>query len=83
MRFVEARYGEFVLLNPPLSWRTVLLWLAPLAALLAAIWTTARAWRRRQPRRRRARAVTPLSDDEEGKLRAILAENEGEPPIRD
>ncbi|MBC7832839.1 MAG: cytochrome c-type biogenesis protein CcmH [Hyphomicrobium sp.] len=31
MRFVEDRYGEFVLLNPPLSWRTLLLWLAPLA----------------------------------------------------
>ena len=49
MRFVEDRYGEFVLLNPPLSWRTILLWLAPLVALLAAVWTTARAWRRRQP----------------------------------
>ncbi len=83
MRFVEDRYGEFVLLNPPLSWRTVLLWLAPLAALLAAIWTTARAWRRRQPQQAASPAVTPLSDDEEGKLRAILAENEGEPPIRD
>jgi cytochrome c-type biogenesis protein CcmH len=82
MRFVEDRYGEFVLLNPPLSWRTVLLWLAPLAALLAAIWTTARAWRRRQPQAA-SPAVAPLSDDEESKLRAILAENEGEPPIRD
>ena len=82
MRFVEDRYGEFVLLNPPLSWRTVLLWLAPLAALLAAIWTTARAWRRRQPQAA-SPTVRPLSDDEESKLRAILAENEGEPPIRD
>jgi cytochrome c-type biogenesis protein CcmH len=82
MRFVEDRYGEFVLLNPPLSWRTVLLWLAPLVALLAAIWTTAQAWRRRQPQAA-SPAVTPLSDDEESKLRAILAENEGEPPIRD
>jgi cytochrome c-type biogenesis protein CcmH len=82
MRFVEDRYGEFVLLNPPLSWRTVLLWLAPLLALLAAVWTTARAWRRRQPLAASA-ALTPLSADEEDKLRSILAENEGEPPIRD
>ncbi len=82
MRFVEDRYGEFVLLSPPLSWRTVLLWLAPLLALLAAVWTTARAWRRRQPQVANA-ALTPLSADEEDKLRSILAENEGEPPIRD
>ncbi len=82
MRFVEDRYGEFVLLNPPLSWRTLLLWLAPLVALLAAVWTTARAWRRRQPLAAGA-SVTPLSADEEDRLRAILAENEGEPPVRD
>ncbi|MEO8420554.1 MAG: cytochrome c-type biogenesis protein [Hyphomicrobium sp.] len=82
MRFVEDRYGEFVLLSPPLSWRTVLLWLAPLLALLAAVWTTARAWRRRQPLVANA-SLTPLSVDEEDKLRSILAENEGEPPIRD
>jgi cytochrome c-type biogenesis protein CcmH len=82
MRFVEDRYGEFVLLKPPLSWRTVLLWLAPLLALLAAVWTTARAWRRRQPLVASA-TPAPLSADEEDKLRSILAENEGEPPIRD
>ena len=82
MRFVEDRYGEFVLLNPPLSWRTVLLWLAPLLALLAAVWTTARAWRRRQPLVANA-TPAPLSADEEDKLRSILAENEGEPPVRD
>jgi cytochrome c-type biogenesis protein CcmH len=82
MRFVEDRYGEFVLLTPPLSWRTVLLWLAPLLALLAAVWTTARAWRRRQPLVAGATPV-PLSADEEEKLRSILAENEGEPPVRD
>ena len=82
MQFVEDRYGEFVLLNPPLSWRTMLLWLAPLVALLAAVWTTARAWRRRQPQVAGA-SVTPLSTDEEDRLRAILAENEGEPPVRD
>ena len=82
MRFVEDRYGEFVLLNPPLTWRTVLLWLAPLLALLAAVWTTARAWRRRQPLVAGA-TPAPLSADEEDKLRSILAENEGEPPVRD
>jgi cytochrome c-type biogenesis protein CcmH len=27
--FLVARYGEFVLLRPPLGWHTLLLWLAP------------------------------------------------------
>jgi len=82
MRFVEDRYGEFVLLNPPLSWRTVMLWVAPLLALIAAVWMTARAWRRRQPQAANA-TITPLSPDEESKLRSILAESEIEPPVRD
>jgi cytochrome c-type biogenesis protein CcmH len=82
MRFVEDRYGEFVLLNPPLSWRTIVLWVAPLLALIVAVWMTALAWRRRQPRAADA-TVPPLSPDEEGKLRSILAESEVEPPVRD
>jgi cytochrome c-type biogenesis protein CcmH len=84
MQFVEDRYGEFVLLRPPLSWRTVVLWLAPLLALLVAVWMTARAWQRRQPHvGATSQNVVPLSDDEERKLRSILAEREGEPPARD
>jgi cytochrome c-type biogenesis protein CcmH len=34
--FLVARYGEFVLLKPPLSWHTVALWGLPPAA--AAYW---------------------------------------------
>ncbi len=30
------------------SWRTIVLWVSPLLALLVAMWMTARAWRRRQ-----------------------------------
>ena len=33
--FLVARYGEFVLLRPRLSAHTVLLWLAPFAAIVA------------------------------------------------
>jgi cytochrome c-type biogenesis protein CcmH len=81
VQFVEDRYGEFVLLNPPLSWRTVLLWLAPLLALLVAVWVSARAWRRRQLRSGAAdAAAAPLTPDEEAKLRKILADNADVPP---
>ena len=84
MQFVEDRYGEFVLLRPPLSWRTLVLWASPLLALIVAVWMTAQAWRRRQmPAGAPGGAAAPLSADEEEKLRAILAENEVEPPGRD
>ncbi|HMA58354.1 MAG TPA: cytochrome c-type biogenesis protein [Pseudolabrys sp.] len=33
--FLVARYGEFVLLKPPVEWRTFLLWGLPPTALLA------------------------------------------------
>jgi cytochrome c-type biogenesis protein CcmH len=45
--FLVARYGEFVLLRPRFSTRTLLLWSAPLGVLLLgglAIWV---GWRRR------------------------------------
>jgi cytochrome c-type biogenesis protein CcmH len=35
LAFVEARYGEFVLLRPKLNAHTLLLWLAPLLLLVA------------------------------------------------
>ena len=35
--FVVARYGEFVLLKPPFSMETILLWLMPLLALGGAV----------------------------------------------
>jgi cytochrome c-type biogenesis protein CcmH len=48
--FLVARYGEFVLLRPPLGWNTILLWLTP-GLLLAAgvIALGAAAHRRSKP----------------------------------
>lgn len=80
MQFIESRYGEFVLLRPPLSWRTVILWAAPPLALLIAIWTSMRAWRRRRTLTAAAGEAAPLSADEEKRLRQILAQSESEPP---
>ena len=33
LNYMKSRYGAFVLLKPPLMWRTVLLWAAPLGVL--------------------------------------------------
>lgn len=47
LAFIEARYGEFVLLRPRLSWHTLALWLTPfllLAGAAVALFRNAR-WR--------------------------------------
>jgi cytochrome c-type biogenesis protein CcmH len=72
--FMVARYGEFVLLKPRLAWHTVILWAAPLLALLAGLAVTLRAIRRRsgfvvaEPAR--------LTESERAKLVAIEAAQE-------
>jgi cytochrome c-type biogenesis protein CcmH len=79
MEFIEDRYGEFVLLRPPFSWRTVILWAAPPFALLLAVWMSVRAWRRRQTlSAATAGEAAPLSADEESRLRKILSESQGD-----
>ncbi|HEY8124965.1 MAG TPA: cytochrome c-type biogenesis protein [Methylocystis sp.] len=67
--FVHSRYGDFVLLRPPMKSGTLLLWAAPLIALLAgaaAVWMAAR--------RRASIVATPakaLSDEERARLKTL------------
>ncbi|MDJ0450063.1 cytochrome c-type biogenesis protein CcmH [Methylocystis sp. JR02] len=73
--YVHSRYGDFVLLRPPLKMGTILLWAAPLLALLAgaaAVWSASR-------RRRAAPAgSTELTAEERARL-AALGLSEGQP----
>ncbi|CAH1669670.1 Cytochrome c-type biogenesis protein CcmH [Hyphomicrobiales bacterium] len=66
--FLVARYGEFVLLRPPVTTTTVLLWGAPFLILGCGAIAIALGVRRR---RRQALAV-PLSDEEKARLEAAL-----------
>jgi len=68
--FMVARYGEFVLYAPPLSGRTVLLWLGP-AGLLAA-GAAAVAVIVAQRRRPRPASASGLSDAERHRLASLL-----------
>ncbi len=77
VRFIEDRYGEFVLLRPPLSVRTVVLWLAPFLVLLVAIAMAARGVMRR--RVLPGTGAPPLTGEEEEKLRALLADGKTPP----
>ncbi len=69
-RFVVARYGEFVLLRPPFSTSTLILWLGPPLMLLLTL-TFLLMMVRRQKAAREAK-VAPLSAAEASRLEALL-----------
>lgn len=69
--FVHARYGDFVLLKPPVRPETYLLWAAPVIALATGLFLAAGAVRRR---RVATAAPAPLSAEEEARLAALLDE---------
>ncbi|MDW9854679.1 cytochrome c-type biogenesis protein CcmH [Sinorhizobium meliloti] len=66
--YVVSRYGEFVLLNPRLEAKTLVLWGMPAILLVAGIITLVVAARRRGARRPGA----PLSDEEQERLDRLL-----------
>jgi cytochrome c-type biogenesis protein CcmH len=67
--YVRARYGDFVLLRPPLETGTLLLWGGPLLILVVGGLAIARFYRTR-----REDPVAPLSPDERRRLASVLAE---------
>jgi cytochrome c-type biogenesis protein CcmH len=65
--YLVARYGDFILLKPPMSARTVLLWLTPAVVLaIGGAIMLRRAWKGRKP------AEEPLSPEEEARLGTLL-----------
>ncbi len=71
MRFITDRYGQFVLLNPPVGRNTLLLWATPILLLAASAlyW-----WRRREPAvAMPAGPTAPLSVDEQQRLDKLLS----------
>lgn len=72
--YVVQRYGEFVLLRPPVSLETVLLWVAPLLLLAGGAVVARRQFRSagRSVGSRGAAADAPLSAEEARRLDQIL-----------
>jgi cytochrome c-type biogenesis protein CcmH len=62
--FLQARYGDFVLYDPPFKPGTWLLWLAPLIFLGLGLWVLMRVLRRRPP--------VVLSAEDQARVRHIL-----------
>jgi cytochrome c-type biogenesis protein CcmH len=73
MNFLVARYGEFVLLRPPLAWHTAALWGLPPAALLIGVVAIIVLVRRR--RSAAPKQAANLTADEEARLSELLRES--------
>jgi cytochrome c-type biogenesis protein CcmH len=73
-QFLVARYGDFVLLRPPLKLATLALWGAPFLALAAGGVAVAVAYRRRN----RPAAPIGLNPNEMERLRQLGVEDSGE-----
>jgi cytochrome c-type biogenesis protein CcmH len=69
LNFLVSRYGEFVLLRPPLEWNTLLLWGLPPAALVAGTIALFIVSRRRHTA---STEVQPLSPDEKRRLSTLV-----------
>jgi cytochrome c-type biogenesis protein CcmH len=74
--FLTARYGDFVLLQPPVKPATWGLWFGPLAVLVVAAGGIVVYLRRRGSR---DQAGAPLSADEQARLDALLREASDRP----
>ncbi len=71
IKFLVSRYGEFILLKPPLSWNTVALWGAPPTLLLAGLLMILIGERRRRAMQPAAETAK-LSAAEEARLAEIV-----------
>jgi cytochrome c-type biogenesis protein CcmH len=70
--YMVARYGDYVLLNPPFKTATAILWLGAPVVLLLAAGLLYKAGRRRSARAAAAQS-TPLTEEERRRLAALLA----------
>jgi cytochrome c-type biogenesis protein CcmH len=79
IEFLVARYGDFVLYNPPVKPATYLIWFGPFVLLLVAAVLLLRA-----VRRQKATPVSEISAEERQRLTALLgtspAEDKGNKP---
>ena len=63
---LQARYGDFVLYDPPMRTDTMLLWLVPIGLLIGAAAAIAHMARRR--------AVAPLEEEDRARVERLLGE---------
>jgi cytochrome c-type biogenesis protein CcmH len=73
VKFITDRYGDFVLLKPPVEPATYVLWFGPIAVLLLAAGGALLYLRRRKA----VPPAAPLSAAEQSRVETLLHEGEG------
>jgi len=72
--YLRDRYGDYVLMSPPLQTNTILLWAGPaILVLLGGLWFLLRL--RRQP----VASKADLSDEDRARIAAALSDEGGAP----
>ena len=74
IRYIVERYGDWVLLKPPVKAGTIFLWAGPAVILMLAIVLIALWYRRRGGPA--GRTVEPLSLDEQNRLKDLLGDGD-------
>ncbi|OSQ44385.1 cytochrome c-type biogenesis protein [Thalassospira alkalitolerans] len=72
--YIVERYGDYVLLNPPLKPETYILWISPILLALFALIAVIAFYRRKQ--REDGAGPKSLSDQEEKRLTEILGSSQ-------
>ena len=75
--FLVVRYGDWVLLNPPLKTRTLILWASPFVLLVVGGFFMFRFLRRKSDRTATAVTPAPLSAEEQAELDKLLRNEDG------
>ncbi|WP_321395304.1 cytochrome c-type biogenesis protein [Emcibacter sp.] len=73
LSYMTDRYGDWVLLKPPLKSKTMMLWFSPLILLVSGAGFAVLYLRRRPSS---VSAASPLSAEEEARLEKLLKETE-------
>jgi cytochrome c-type biogenesis protein CcmH len=73
IEFVADRYGDFVLLRPPVKASTLTLWISPIAILIVGVIFLLMRFRKQE--KNMPVKVPPLSSEETKKLEAALGED--------
>lgn len=75
LAYMTDRYGDWVLLKPPLKGKTMMLWFAPLVLLVIGAGVAVLYLRRRPSA---VPGAAPLSAEEEARLEKLLNDEDGE-----
>jgi len=76
--YLVSRYGDFVLLKPPMKAKTLVLWFGPALMVIIGLIGIIYYYRRRSAQAGKNPAAAPLSAKEQARLDALLKEEGNE-----